>query len=128
MLGTKTDSSYELLRVFKKFSKLDNNHHLIGCKENIMAMVASEVFGSFGNGSDFDLNGLDALITELRAMAKDKRAEMKDVLKAQKNAEKENKSEVGKTYKKAKSDDNKNHIYDLLQEVLLNSIEVVVVK
>ena len=30
--------------------------------------------------------------------------------------------------KKAKSDDNKNHIYDLLQEVLLNSIEVVVVK
>ena len=63
-----------------------------------MAMVASEVFGSFGNGSDFDLNGLDALITELRTMAKDKRAEMKDVLKAQKDAEKENKSEVGKEY------------------------------
>ena len=63
-----------------------------------MAMVASEVFGSFGNGSDFDLSGLDNLISELRTMAKDKRAEMKDVLKAQKDAEKENKSEVGKTY------------------------------
>lgn len=62
-------------------------------------MNAQSIFTSFAmeNGS-FDLNGLDTLIADLRSMAKDKRAEMKDVLKEQKEAQKATLAEAGKEY------------------------------
>ena len=62
-------------------------------------MVANDVFGSFvmENGS-FDLNGLDALIADLRTLAKDKRAEMKDVLAKEKEVQKETLAKTGKEY------------------------------
>ena len=62
-------------------------------------MVANDVFGSFvmENGS-FDLNGLDALIADLRTLAKDKRAEMKDVLAKEKETQKETLAKTGKEY------------------------------
>lgn len=62
-------------------------------------MVANDVFGSFvmENGS-FDLNGLDALIADLRTLAKDKRAEMKDVLAKEKEVQKETLAKAGKEY------------------------------
>lgn len=60
---------------------------------------AQSVFGSFvmENGS-FDLNGCDKLIAELRTLAKDKRAEMKDVLAEQKKATKDALSVDGKAF------------------------------
>ena len=62
-------------------------------------MVANDVFGSFvmENGS-FDLAGCDKLIAELRALAKDKRAEMKDVLAKEKEANKEALAVDGKAF------------------------------
>ena len=62
-------------------------------------MVANDVFGSFvmENGS-FDLAGLDALIADLRTLAKDKRAEMKDVLAKEKETQKETLAKAGKEY------------------------------
>ena len=61
-------------------------------------MDAKTVFAGFETEAGYDLESLDELITELRAMAKDKRAEMKDVQKAQKTASKEAAAEVGKEY------------------------------
>lgn len=62
-------------------------------------MNAQSIFSSFAmeNGS-FDLAGLDTLIADLRGLAKDKRAEMKDVLAEQKKANKEALAEVGKAF------------------------------
>ena len=62
-------------------------------------MVANDVFGSFvmENGS-FDLNGLDTLIADLRTLAKDKRAKMKDILAKEKEANKAVAAEAGKEY------------------------------
>lgn len=61
-------------------------------------MDAKEVFAGFETEVGFDLNGLDALIADLRGMAKDKRAEMKDVLAEQKKAEKAVSAEAGKAF------------------------------
>ena len=61
-------------------------------------MDAKTVFAGFETEAGYDLESLDELITELRTMAKDKRAEMKDVQKAQKTASKEAAAEVGKEY------------------------------
>lgn len=61
-------------------------------------MDAKEVFAGFETEAGFDLNGLDTLIADLRGMAKDKRAEMKDVLKEQKEADKAAAAEAGKAF------------------------------
>lgn len=61
-------------------------------------MNAQTIFASFATENSFDLNGLDALIADLRGMAKDKRAEMKDEIAEQKKANKEANAEVGKAF------------------------------
>lgn len=61
-------------------------------------MDAKAVFAGFESEAGFDLAGLDAMIAELRGMAKDKRAEMKDVLKEQKEADKAAAAEAGKAF------------------------------
>ena len=61
-------------------------------------MNAQSIFTSFATENSFDLNGLDKLIADLRGLAKDKRAEMKDVLAKQKEADKEALAEVGKDF------------------------------
>ena len=61
-------------------------------------MDAKTVFAGFETEVGFDLNGLDALIADLRGMAKDKRAEMKDILAEQKKANKAVAAEAGKVF------------------------------
>lgn len=61
-------------------------------------MDAKTVFAGFETEVGFDLNGLDALIADLRGMAKDKRAEMKDVLAEQKKVNKVAAAEAGKVF------------------------------
>ena len=61
-------------------------------------MNAQSIFSSFATENSFDLNGLDTLIADLRSMAKDKRAKMKDILAKEKEANKAVAAEAGKEY------------------------------
>lgn len=61
-------------------------------------MNAQSIFASFAMENSYDLNGLDKLIADLRGLAKDKRAEMKDVLAEQKKALKDSNAEIGKDF------------------------------